>query len=511
MKKKKITAMLVCASVMVNMTVIPAFATNSTVQAPATEEESNLNIGAYTLGNNRQVNKLLEQYKFKAHQGHGFAAESGNNLIDSYIGKNAKVVGGDNAKNGADRLILGRDGKEILIQDKYHKTAASGINDCFDKDGNFRYKYAKENKPMVIEVPSDQYDEAVKLMEEKIKEGKLKNVGVTDPAEAKNIVKKGYLSYMQAANIAKAGTIESLVYDAANGVVTATAACGISTLIVFSLSVLNGESINDSLNTAVIEGLHTGGVVLGSSVVTSQLLRTNTVKGFEPVMVKVVDTFGDDFANLVVESAGAKVSRDIKAQAVKILSNQALMGGVTVLLLSADDIWYILHGEISPEQLMKNMVEATAGVAGGYAGSLAGTAVGSAVAPGVGSAVGSTVGTLVGGGVAVFVADKCIGYFFEDDAVKMMKIVDDNFAKISNDYLLTEDEVQVASEKISSELTGKKLRKMFAAKDKNQYANNIIKPIVKSVTANREKIKAPTEEELRESLKAELNGIVYIH
>ena len=46
-----------------------------------------------------------------------------------------------------------------------------------------------DGKPMKIEVPSDKYDEAVRAMEEKIKNGQVK--GVSDPNEAKNIVKKG--------------------------------------------------------------------------------------------------------------------------------------------------------------------------------------------------------------------------------------------------------------------------------------------------------------------------------
>lgn len=44
---------------------------------------------------------------------------------------------------------------------------------------------------MKIEVPSDKYDEAVMAMEEKIKNGQVK--GVSDPNEAKNIVKKDTL------------------------------------------------------------------------------------------------------------------------------------------------------------------------------------------------------------------------------------------------------------------------------------------------------------------------------
>ena len=39
--------------------------------------------------------------------------------------------------------------------------------------------------------------------------------------EAKNIVKKGHFTYEQAKNIAKAGTVESITYDAVNGAIIA--------------------------------------------------------------------------------------------------------------------------------------------------------------------------------------------------------------------------------------------------------------------------------------------------
>lgn len=52
--------------------------------------------------------------KFQATQGHGFAAEQANNLHDILTGKDAKIVGGDNAKDGPDRMVNG-----VNIQTKY--------------------------------------------------------------------------------------------------------------------------------------------------------------------------------------------------------------------------------------------------------------------------------------------------------------------------------------------------------------------------------------------------------
>jgi hypothetical protein len=72
---------------------------------------------------------------------------------------------------------------------------------------------------MQIEVPSDKYTDAIRAMEERIKNGKIK--GISDPAEAKNIIRKGRITYKQAKNIAKFGTVESLTYDALEGTISA--------------------------------------------------------------------------------------------------------------------------------------------------------------------------------------------------------------------------------------------------------------------------------------------------
>ena len=81
-----------------------------------------------------QINKLYEEEKFHGRQGHGFAAERANNLYDNLTGHDAKIVGDDNVKNGADRMVDG-----IFIQSKYCQTGSACVNECFDEQGNFRY------------------------------------------------------------------------------------------------------------------------------------------------------------------------------------------------------------------------------------------------------------------------------------------------------------------------------------------------------------------------------------
>ena len=103
---------------------------------------------------------------------------------------------------------------------------------------------------MQIEVPSDKYDDAIRAMEEKIRRGQVE--GVSNPEEAKNIIRKGHFTYEQARNIAKAGTIESLTYDAVNGTIVASTAFGVTAMITLATSVWNGDDFDDALKLACL-------------------------------------------------------------------------------------------------------------------------------------------------------------------------------------------------------------------------------------------------------------------
>ena len=146
--------------------------------------------------------------KVNTKTGHGEMAEEALTLLDKMAGKDAVVVGRTNKKDGADRLVDG-----VQIQTKYADSGRKCISDCFDKTtGAFRY-FNPDGTPMQIEVPSDMYAPAIQAMKSRIERGEV--AGVSDPAEAENIIRRGHFTYVQAKNIARAGTVESICYDAA--------------------------------------------------------------------------------------------------------------------------------------------------------------------------------------------------------------------------------------------------------------------------------------------------------
>ena len=166
-----------------------------------------------------QINAMVS-----APSGHGHAAEYANNVIDriKYPFQDVKQIGQNNAKNGADRQVGNQ-----KIQTKYYARATGTVNSAFDSESGM-YKY----KGMQLEVPKDQYDKAVELFGEKIRQGKVE--GVNNPEEAKNYIRKGHITYRESRLIAQGGNLTSIKFDAIDGAINSLPGVGISFVIVFS-------------------------------------------------------------------------------------------------------------------------------------------------------------------------------------------------------------------------------------------------------------------------------------
>lgn len=198
--------------------------------------------------------------------GHGELAEEANNIIDRLQGHQAVILGRDNAKNGADRSVNG-----ILIQTKYYKTARGSLDACFDPSSH-QYRYlAKDGTPMQLEVPKDQYQQVLRGFEKKISQGKVP--GVSDRRDAEKIVRKGKLTYDQAVNLTKPGTVESVTYDAATGAVTCSCAFGLSFLATTFMAYRETRDITGAVQAGVAAGVQVFGLSFAQHMVVSQLSR----------------------------------------------------------------------------------------------------------------------------------------------------------------------------------------------------------------------------------------------
>ncbi|MCR5459247.1 MAG: tryptophan 7-halogenase [Acetatifactor sp.] len=364
---------------------------------------------------------------------------------------------------------------------------------------------------MQIEVPSDKYEAAVEAMQEKIRQGKIP--GVSDPKKAKEIVRKGHFTYQQVKNIAKAGTVESITYDAVNGIIIASCAFGVSAMITLAANLWNGEDFNKSIKLATYSGLKVGGTAFLATVIASQLSKAGLNSALVGSSEAIVAMMGPKASAVLINAFrnGSNIyGAAAMKSAAKLLRGNVITACVTVVVLSAFDVANIFRGRISGKQLFKNVANTTVMVGAGTSGWLAGAAVGTAIFPGVGTVVGiagGLIGSVVAGGVAGKASNALLGIFVEDDAEEMIRIIQDRFKKLSEDYLLTQNEAEKIVDNLSKELDGKKLKDMFASKDRNKYADDMLDPIIEKQVKKRQHIKEIDPDIMAATLKEVLEEI----
>ena len=490
--------------------------------------------GAFSLISSKFIEKL-QWVKYRSHQtGHGFTAEDANALNDRLRFRKVEVVGLSNEKNGADRIVTDRSGNVQYIQTKYYNSAENTINSAFDKDtGMYRYK------KQVIEVPKDQYEEAVEKMAQKIREGKVPRVN--DPNEAKNMVKKGDVTYRQSKNIAKARNIDSLIFDIKNQSITAISVFGISFIIQYSSCIWSGMEKNDAMKLSVISGLKSSGIALGVGILTQQFLRTTAGRGFAAfstvISKRVINSlYTTEIGKKIVHKlASAILGKQLAGAAAKnavakLLRTNMITASITTTVITLPDFWKaLISKKISWGQFTKNLSVNVAGVAGGAAGawggSVGGAAAGAALGGVIGSAVpgagtvagaalGAKVGTWVGvtlgglgGGVGSAIgAKKLFDLVKEDDAKIMLEIAQDSIAQLAIDYMITESEYEVyISDKIADAISPKWLEKMYQSgksypncnEQQFQFAYNELEYIFEEAISLRTSVSLPSDKEIR--------------
>ena len=426
--------------------------------------------------------------RFNGAQGHGFAAERANNLIDRISGKNAIILGDDNAKNGPDRMVNGS-----LIQSKYCKTAADSINAAFH-GGKYRYIDTNGNA-MQIEVPKDQYEDAINYMRRRISNGQVP--GVTNPDDAKNLVRRGNVDYKTACRIAKAGNIESLTYDAANSAVVAIGAFGISGAITFAKAIWDGEKIEKAIDSAVCAGLQSGGMTFAATIITSQVTRTSITKVMMTPSIELVKLLPSNVRHIMVNTLrhgsliyGNAATNDL----AKLIRSNIIAAGTMLIVMSAGDITEFFKGRISAKQLFKNVTTLAAGMGGGYAGATAGGAIGSVLGP-AGSAAGMLIGGMIGGSVAGQGSNAILSSFIEDDAKEMLNIINKELIPLVEEYLLNDDELDIVIDDLQKALVSEKLLQMYKSNNRNRFAELLLREIIEKVIRWRVKIRIPNDKD----------------
>lgn len=340
-------------------------------------------------------------------RGHGVMAERASHLIDALRGADVQHVGHTNALNGADRIVGG-----ILMQTKYCSSGSRCISSCFDK-GTFRYM--TNGGPMQIEVPKDLHKDAVKAMEVRISRGEVP--GVSDKSQASSIVRKGHLTYEQAVNLGKAGTVESVSYDAATGSVIAGYAFGLSAAARFAMGLWRGEDLSEAAIAAMRTGVEIGGLALVTSIATNQLARTALDHAMMPVSTGLVEAMGPEMVKTLAAAFGREGLRGAAANSFvgRILRGNLVGAVASTGVMTGVDAWKVATGRLTIGAAGKGMAvrsaSTLAGSAGWVAGSAHGALIGSVVpvlGTGAGAVVGGVLGSISAGGLAGEAAKRAI-------------------------------------------------------------------------------------------------------
>lgn len=439
--------------------------------------------------------------------GHGEMAEEALTLLDKLEGKDAKVLGRDNAKDGPDRVVNGQ-----YIQTKYCASGRKSIDTCFDKEtGMFRYEL-ENGDLMMIEVPKDQYAEALNEFRNKILEGKVP--GVTNPDDASKYVKRGKLTYKQALNLCKPGTIESLTYDALTGVITCSFAFGITFLSTFIMSYAQTGNRKEAMGSAFAAGIQVFGLSFFAHVFAQQVARTTLTKQLIPLSTYIVHAMGYKATQAIVNAIRAMMGKGAISgaaamkQLAKILRSNVVTSVITFVVFSVPDTYNIFRKRLSTAQYTKNMLSLIGTMAAAGGGTLGasliaakiGAAAGTTIAPGVGTVIG-IAGGLVGGfagGVAIKAAGDAIR---EDDTVILSRLFNGVITNLIYEYMLSESEMDVIFEKLD-QIKQKEFKKLFcdtiASTNQEKVIEDFLRHYFEEVIRTRPIIAEPTAKDLVE-------------
>lgn len=433
--------------------------------------------------------------------GHGIWAEDVSAKLDQLHGETAVVVGRNNAKNGPDKLV-----NEVPVQCKYCASAQSSVDYAFDKSGKYRYRDLN-GSPMALEVPKDQWIDAVEIMKERIAEGRVE--GVTNPDEAATIVRQGKLTYRQAKNLAKAGTFESITYDVFTGAVKCASVFGISFLFTFGQVYWKTKDIKKAAKCAFVTGLEVYGLSIFASVISSQVARTGLARLFNPIVKGALNILPAEtvktMANQLVKSIGLSsiTGAAAKEYYINFLSSQLATECLFFLVFSSKDIYGILSHNISSGQFWMNMTERLTTTVGTIAvASTVGKAIGGTFGGIAGVAAGTVAGVTIG-----FVTNKITHLFKEDDAVILARMLNAALVNISEDYLLSTDEQADLLELLNSDLENlvELQKNLFQSSNQMGSIYRYLRPKVKKILKKRSSIKTTIEPNIRKQIS---NAIV---
>lgn len=248
-------------------------------------------------------------------------------------------------------------------------------------------------------------------------------------------------------------------------------------------------------------GIQAGGIAFVTSVVSSQITKTGVsnllIKPSNELVKLLPSTVRKQLLAAIRDGApiyGAAASKNL----AKLLRGNFITQVVTVLVLSSNDIFHYAQGKISGKQLFKEVTTLVSGLIGGGV-------VGVLLAP-LGP-VGVIIGSIIGTGLSSEAMRRLLNQFIEDDAVKLIEIVNNRFVILANEYFLSKSELDLAVEVLRGCLVHSKLLEMYASEDRIRFADELIEKCITSVIIWRTNILIPDQVSLTKSISRVLMKI----
>ncbi|HEL1646807.1 TPA: hypothetical protein TXN51_001120 [Streptococcus suis] len=170
-------------------------------------------------------------------------------------------------------------------------------------------------------------------------------------------------------------------------------------------------------------------------------------------------SFSQQIGKILTKKIADQTVKNVAANTVARQAAGVISFGITV----GPDVFDLLQGRISSQQLLKNSLVAGTGLLGGIAG---GAVAGAFLGP-VGSflgPVGSFVGAVAGGTLAAVGSKVVLDNYIEDDRIEMFAILKEEFIDIVMAMALSEEEFKEIQNNIFDKKLGERLKDMFQKK-----------------------------------------------
>ena len=331
---------------------------------------------------------------------------------------------------------------------------------------------------------------------------------------AHDIIRKGKLTYNQALNLAKVGTIESISFDVATGAVNCLSVFGISAVVAFAQVYWVTKDYKKAAKSALYTGIQVYGLAFAAGIIASQISRTGLVASLNPIATEISKTLSPQLVQEIVNAfrslAGKNAIHGAAAQKsfAKFLGSTAITQGIMFFVFTVPDTYKAVSGKISGSQYLKNMTSLVTSFACSiFATTSAGAIIGKTAGGQINKKVGSVIGLCAGvvGGALGGTAVKTIGNLLHEDnaiitarlfnAVLLNQFIDYMFSSAEQDQviaLLDNDEKQLRELQQS-------LRK---SEHQEQDVIEYLTPKINSVIKKRMKIEVSDECQMEDTINS---------